>query len=359
MNFGKAFFMISGLLSIIVTPIGSIITEIGTRCSSFRGACNPYHNQPCCSQHLVCKRFKNQQHECLCDVDYEWFGNKCIQTFLELSSKSSEEECQETEFLLYIQGKCFCPVNHVMVDGRNCLPLLNEICSQNKPCVVHNSDCINGRLLKKPCRSNYDCFNVPFAECSTNKTCACKTNYVTSENGSCLLPVVGICAKNSDCKSKNSYCHFNRCQCIKNFVGQIINGVYECKQISLGFSCETAHDCGTIRNSQCLDNVCVCFEKYYALDNGITCVPRIGGYCSEDIDCAFAIFRCFNNFCECQPGYVSVSDNQCVLKSSAISCDMGIECGEHWHSDCSLDHTCFCKSNNTQVNQATCSPILG
>ncbi|XP_044578999.1 prion-like-(Q/N-rich) domain-bearing protein 25 [Cotesia glomerata] len=377
--------------------------------------------------------------------------------FLELSSRSSEEECQETEFLLYIQGKCFCPVNHVMVDGRNCLPLLNEICSQNKPCVVHNSDCINGRckcnpnfvaqsnnrclptklygkckndddcsyiknstcskynecvyninyniksfspplggdcsknadcsignstcidftcqcrpyfeiiygekcvpVLKKPCRSNCDCFNVPFAECSTNKTCACKTNYVTLENGSCLPPEIGICTKNSDCIFKNSYCYFNTCQCIRNFVGQIINGVYECKQISLGSSCETDHDCSNIKYSKCShDKICVCLETYYALDNGFICVPGIGGYCSGDIDCAFANFRCFSSLCKCQPGYVSVSDNQCVLKSSAISCDMGIECGEHWHSDCSLDHTCFCKSNNTQVNQATCSPILG
>ncbi|XP_057337558.1 rh5-interacting protein-like [Microplitis mediator] len=160
---------------------------------------------------------------------------------------------------------------------------------------------------------------------------------------------------NAYCAIPDSLCIDFSCQCKSNFV----QSSDQCVLASLGKSCKDNYDCRDIKNGLCSrDKFCACKDDYLEL-YGYECTPKLGGYCATNADCHFYSSLCFDNKCQCKSNFTAVSTSQCVLSSTVNSCNQDLDCGEPWHSICSDDKKCICKSNSIASNRWTCLPTLG
>ncbi|XP_057340542.1 rh5-interacting protein-like [Microplitis mediator] len=191
--------------------------------------------------------------------------------------------------------------------------------------------------------------------CSENNKCVCRHKFVPMNKFTCTPTVGASCTENVECQPARLLCLDNKCQYYTNF-STVLNS--KPVQVALGSPCQINADC-TILNSKCgIHKKCVCGANTLAL-NESTCVSILHGSCSNDDQCYPFPVRCSYNKCQCNQDFTSVSANQCIKTNLLYSCSSDLECSDLWHSRCSNDGKCVCRSNNIATNNSTCLPILG
>ncbi|XP_057333197.1 protein crumbs-like [Microplitis mediator] len=270
--------------------------------------------------------------------------------------------------------KCVCKKNYIRLNEKTCLPFLGEYCSTNGSCATENSNCIDNRcqcksqfiplssnkcitaIREKFCHTNNDCSEIKNAECTEEKKCSCKLNHAIMNEMACE-PLLGeLCTTNRDCITANSVCNINKCQCNRYYVAKSKN---QCEPFTLGKPCENNMECFQIPNAVCsLKKICDCDKNHYAMDDQ-TCLPILGGFCSQDDHCRYNTMNCVNNMCQCKSNFIAISGTQCKEKNLVPSCNEDFDCGDPWHGQCSEDEKCVCRENNIASNDWTCSPLIG
>ncbi|KAH0557202.1 hypothetical protein KQX54_001496 [Cotesia glomerata] len=81
---------------------------------------------------------------------------------------------------------------------------------------------------------------------------------------------------------------------------------HNCSADSALYYCENNIDCGVPWRSTCYQNHCVCNANHIAL-NALTCLPVLDGTCWKDDQCMTKNSHCDGSWCQCKPGFVSVS----------------------------------------------------
>ncbi|XP_044590447.1 prion-like-(Q/N-rich) domain-bearing protein 25 [Cotesia glomerata] len=65
---------------------------------------------------------------------------------------------------------------------------------------------------------------------------------------------------------------------------------------------------------------CICRDGYFEIKRG-TCVLQLKEICRIDRQCRIPNSVCDDGYCECEPGFLNIANNQCVLiESSVRSC---------------------------------------
>ncbi|KAG8038203.1 hypothetical protein G9C98_006530, partial [Cotesia typhae] len=170
------------------------------------------------------------------------------------------------------------------------------------------------------CEENSDCSHlIPFTECSKNKTCNCKENYLQNNVTRCDLrtAINEYCIDSSViCKKKNFVCINNYCQCKPNFVYESS----KCNPDRLYESCDRTFECYNIEHAVCSDDkICVC-DKNYTVWQENFCKPVLGGACFEDKDCIAINSVCIDGKCQCKELFFKVSENLCLSRKLKICC---------------------------------------
>ncbi|WAR03766.1 hypothetical protein MAR_010458, partial [Mya arenaria] len=100
-------------------------------------------------------------------------------------------------------------------------------------------------------------------------------------------------------------------------------------------------------NSSCVNNTCVCQEKYYVeLDQSgrKTCVLPLGADCGVGDKCGGDNTRCFNKKCACLPAYFLDSQGQCQpYRDIGEACGTRNECADEY-TVCELG-VCTCNGS--------------
>ncbi|XP_057332653.1 rh5-interacting protein-like [Microplitis mediator] len=255
------------------------------------------------------------------------------------------------------------------------MPLLNEFCTTHEECIVKDSVCRENKcqckffttsvsnrqciplLTDKFCYNDNDCRDINHTKCSNNQRCTCVSNYIPINNTVCAPLITGHCVNDNDCITANSFCFNNTCQCKYSYRAR---SYFECKKVSLGDSCNENSDCEMIANTQCSNHnkKCICDDNSFAY-NKTSCIPMIGKFCSNDSECDYDRYHCFDNKCQCLNHYLPVSENQCVSSWVVTKCNNDTDCGVPWHWECSKNKRCSCKANNTAISTTTCLPLIG
>ncbi|KAH0535767.1 hypothetical protein KQX54_019051 [Cotesia glomerata] len=326
-------------------------------------------NSICIDKKCQCKKlfFKVSENLCLSQrLGETCFNQHDCATIL-------NAECTENNV-------CECVPGYGQYNITTCAPLLGMDCSRDKLCAPVNSVCLLNHIcvceeghqpetstkcvsrhFKISCDRDDHCADIKYAECTNDNKCACKSDYVPLGNDKCVALLGHYCDDDMECISYNSVCFDHTCKCREKFLMQ---SEYQCDPISLGRVCERDRDCEVaIKNSRCSEEkICVCQNNYYAFNKvgflSFECAPYLDERCISNDDCRFNFSACINNRCQCEPGFRSVSGNQCQKIQSLYTCKENIDCGDPWHNKCSGDKKCICNKNNTAINKFTCQPLL-
>ncbi|XP_057332097.1 epidermal growth factor-like protein [Microplitis mediator] len=202
--------------------------------------------------------------------------------------------------------------------GSKCHPhSLQACCAPNNICKkqgwgahITTYFCRYSGNLTDPCQRNVDCSDINNAECSVNKICECKNNYIDVAGQICAPLLGGFCNIDADCVPTNSECIDNKCTCQLAFISQ---SIYRCIPTPLGLSCENTRDCYPRGHIICSsDKVCSCRENH-VIRNDAICAPLLEEYCWNDESCAPNHSICVNNTCICEPNYSSLLKYMCTL----------------------------------------------
>ncbi|XP_053593223.1 prion-like-(Q/N-rich) domain-bearing protein 25 isoform X2 [Microplitis demolitor] len=270
--------------------------------------------------------------------------------------------------------KCICRENHISLDNATCSPLLGGYCWTEEECVPDNSICLFDKCQCKPhfevksndqcvrkilgqyCKNNEVCEKIQHAKCSEDHRCICKQNHFAINDTICGSLLNGFCMGSEECSVDNSICAEEKCQCKVGFVQE---SKFKCIPAVLNKKCETEADCKDIWRSECSkDKVCIC-KANHTVVNGLRCAPLIGEFCIDAEDCAPYNSVCFKSKCECQSGFVTQFNTECVPPQLGKYCEMDIDCSGIRHSKCSSSNICICREHNIAVNNTSCQPILG
>lgn len=75
--------------------------------------------------------------------------------------------------------------------------------------------------LEQFCRSNADCKEIKYSECSENNKCICKSNYIAEfDHKVCKALLNEYCENVIDCSLFNSVCIDHKCRCLGSFSPQ-------------------------------------------------------------------------------------------------------------------------------------------
>ncbi|XP_044588910.1 tenascin-like [Cotesia glomerata] len=337
-----------------------------------------------CSRDKLCAPVNSVcllNHICVCEEGHQpETSTKCVSNKL-VRQCEVDDHCKAILNSKCVNNFCVCNHHHVLIDGSICAPLLNEYCEENQQCAPENSICVDHKCecmddykkhfnykcvstlghFKISCDRDDHCADIKYAECTNDNKCACKSDYVPLGNDKCVALLGHYCDDDMECISYNSVCFDHTCKCREKFLMQ---SEYQCDPISLGRVCERDRDCEVaIKNSRCSEEkICVCQNNYYAFNKvgflSFECAPYLDERCISNDDCRFNFSACINNRCQCEPGFRSVSGNQCQKIQSLYTCKENIDCGDPWHNKCSGDKKCICNKNNTAINKFTCQPLL-
>ncbi|CAG5089911.1 Protein of unknown function, partial [Cotesia congregata] len=398
-----------------------------SRCEQLLGG-QCYHDESCNIDNSACIENKCQCNPSFRNPDkYKCLPSGCIMTQIlgqrQLRTKlgnqcKTDSDCGEVRHTKCSDNhECVCAENQIMVNKATCLPLLDGFCTNDSPCFVKNSVCINNEcqcqdgyvplshnqctahchphlsfpccesnnkctkifewsvkrhisvclkpvLLGDSCQTDLDCLTVKNSWCNQNKKCECVNNSVQHNPSTCSSLIGGHCLTDDDCLILNTVCTDYLCTCKPSFVYRPQD---QCiPNISLGSSCEHNDDCDDPGHSECSeDKICVCKPRRFIKHN--TCQPRLathGTFCQSDDDCALIKYmKCSeNNKCVCHDKTILINNTTCAPILGAPlrkSCVDTLDCDDIWHMKCSENKTCICKANHIEVNQALCKPLLG
>ncbi|XP_057318029.1 cell death abnormality protein 1-like [Microplitis mediator] len=350
---GHLFLMSSKIIFIIIlhsaNPSSGNEDDSSFQCARYGENCDPYQHFSCCDKSDICKRTSSNF---ICKKKAE-LGDYCI----------NSNDCIHIPHAgcLLDEHKCVCYENYNITREGICAPTHGGVCSDKEKCAQQNLECINEicqckpyhvfrdtecvtRELGESCDDHSDCYGVEFAICSEDGKCICHDNYIPKDGSMCASILGRFCYTNEQCGVHHSICIENKCECA---FGYIADSNMRCVRRSLGKICELNSDCDHLKNSRCsLENECVCNDNNFA-NNQMGCEPVADGYCNSNKQCQFPGFHCVDNKCQCKPNFSLQSVDNCVEK-----------CSEPWHTVCSKDKKCVCKSNNIAINRSTCLPIL-
>ncbi|XP_057342153.1 prion-like-(Q/N-rich) domain-bearing protein 25 [Microplitis mediator] len=341
--------------------------------------CNPVELGLPCYDNLDCAQIYNSvcsnDKKCVCRINYVEINKKiCAALIDEYCSKSipcavnnsncientcqcgnnflreSNDQCLESIINQYchenldcemIQNTvcskdkvCVCEANYIQVSYTRCAPLLYEFCEENDDCATTNSICSSHQCtcdihysrrsndqclpshLGGQCTEDIDCDLVKNSECSSDKKCICKENYIELNKTMCASPNGYSCLTDEECGIKNSVCIDNECQCRSGYI--TVSNI-ACILVQAKKYCDSDDNCTSITNSQCSQNRrCVCKENYVEVDS-THCATLLFNDCLKNEDCVTDNSICSENKCQCGPYYTPESDNKC-LPNLAMSC---------------------------------------
>ncbi|XP_057337116.1 prion-like-(Q/N-rich) domain-bearing protein 25 [Microplitis mediator] len=268
---------------------------------------------------------------------------------------------------------CTCDNNYYAINGTFCGPLLNISCSDNEPCAIDNSICIDNKCQCRPnyeyqlfqcipqvlrgfCKTHQNCGLISNSHCF-EKTCECKNGYFQFDDKTCAPILNTFCWNDNYCKIQNSVCIDNKCECKPNF-SKFSNKL--CLPTQLEQPCKIHFDCQLIKSAICSgQNKCICTEDYGQYNSTI-CGPLLGSLCFGNEYCATDNSICTHYRCKCKEGYLQQSHDRCISKYIGKFCELDEDCDEVRHSKCfKQNNTCVCRANNIQINETICAPLLG
>ncbi|XP_032683723.1 prion-like-(Q/N-rich) domain-bearing protein 25 [Odontomachus brunneus] len=152
--------------------------------------------------------------------------------------------------------------------------------------------CWGNRGIDETCIQNYDCYVEGFVNellCKDNK-CGCPDDtHMNKNETACIKNVAGIgdiCEVNEDCKTTNTICNENVCDCQENYYPS--KKREECLA-GLNSTCEMDKQC-IPADSVCISKVCSCKQDYVPVSID-TCLPTLpyGESCSQNIQCSVIV----------------------------------------------------------------------
>ncbi|XP_044590437.1 tenascin-like [Cotesia glomerata] len=308
---------------------------------------------------------------CQCKVGFVQESKfRCVSASLNKNCDTDEDcgniwrsECSDSKV-------CVCLVNHTVVGGSRCAPLLGEFCLNADDCAPHRSVCFESKcdcqsgfvvqsntecvpaLLGKPCEIDVDCIEINHSKCSKDNVCICRENTIAVSNSSCEPLLGSFCWKNEKCAPDNSVCLQNECRCKPSFEPLSSN----CVKLPLGKSCVTDSDCITTSYLKCSrDDKCVC-RAFYIEEDQINCRPLLNGICLTNNDCLPEYSECINGKCRCQEKFIPVSNDQCIPVEPRKQCNSDNSCNDR-HANCNEVNECECAVLYEKRN-GTCMPLI-
>ncbi|KAH0545850.1 hypothetical protein KQX54_003573 [Cotesia glomerata] len=285
-------------------------------------------------------------------------------------------DCFAVDYTICAKGRCKCVPNYIQINSYTCASFLGAFCENNKTCIASNSACIDNKCQCKPlfvsktnrecvpiplrrsCTKDFDCIDVENAKCSDNYKCICKDNYAERNHATCQ-PLLGeFCKKDTDCEVDNSICKDSKCQCKDKFAPESNNNK-KCTSNPLGKFCEINEDCSNILHAKCSKSkICVCRDQYDEINNS-TCEPPLGEFCWNNERCAAINSICNYNECQCKPGYVPLSKNECIKSPVGSDCWDDSDCTKKLRqTKCSKNKKCICEEEIVSENGFECLQVL-
>ncbi|XP_044581326.1 prion-like-(Q/N-rich) domain-bearing protein 25 [Cotesia glomerata] len=291
-------------------------------------------------------------------MEQEQLGSQCIYS----------SDCLKFHNTDCINNKCRCSSNYIQLNSTYCAPKLGAYCAR-EACAAGNSVCIDYKCqcspnflkshdrclatnLNQSCSINADCDGIPFAECSTAKTCSCRLNYIQRGSNQCLSALGEACSEHSSCAAANSLCIDYKCQCKPRYAS-LSNS--ECVPLRINGVCRDNFDCQDVLNTICTDNKCQCDQDSFEVDG--KCVALLGGFCSTNSDCITGN-SCIDHICQCSHNYEPIGQNSCKPKSIGKACKLDEDCDFIKNAKCA-DNVCQCRDKYFGKSDFLCSPIIG
>ncbi|XP_057330753.1 prion-like-(Q/N-rich) domain-bearing protein 25 [Microplitis mediator] len=210
-------------------------------------------------------------------------------------------------------------------------------------------------MLGDFCEMNIYCQEVMHAQCSKNKTCVCRPNYVALNSSRCVPLLEEDCWNNEECATINSVCLNSKCQCKHNYTACSNN---LCETRFLGKRCTDNKECMYSLNAECSrDNECVCSSNYIKVNE--QCKPLLSGYCISQNECVPDNSICLHYQCRCKRNFVALSVYQCASVEVNEPCNTHEDCRKiKKYTRCTPDNVCECDVNYVKMDDNSCAPIL-
>ncbi|XP_044578694.1 prion-like-(Q/N-rich) domain-bearing protein 25 isoform X1 [Cotesia glomerata] len=351
-------FMIFGLPQ--VYTIDSI-----NQCADHLKQCNPILDLPCCEENNTCALIHwNDQNL-----------YKCLKKMRLDEPCMFDSDCSDSESVICSpdEGVCKCSEKHLRVNDHKCASLLGNPCKENSDCAVLNSICHKNickckssyysssnnicvlTALEKPCFSDDECWTTKNTVCADNGICACIGSYQEMNNAVCASFLQGYCKYYTDCWPDNSICIDNRCECKYGF--QPIT-YKECQASPLEKLCIDDIDCNQISPGSKITGREYACKRHKSYGYNFRCSALLGHFCVLQRHCLINNSHCISNICQCEPGFVSKSKDECVPILLNKPCESNNDCDRESHLMCSNDKKCVCEQGYLEVNR-TCAPTLG
>ncbi|XP_053595116.1 protein eyes shut homolog isoform X2 [Microplitis demolitor] len=328
-----------------------------------------WSDEECATINSVCLHSK-----CQCKHNYIAHSNNLCE------SRSLGKRCTDNKECMYIvnaecsrDNECVCSPNYIRVNNQ-CKPLLSGYCMSQNECVPSHSICLDYQCrckgnfvalsiyqcasvqVNEPCNTHEDCRKIKkYTQCTSNKVCECRYNYVKMDDNSCAPILNQFCFDNDKCAPSNSICINNKCQCKTNFEAVSHD---ECLPSLLGMYCEDNEDCIT-DHAICseFEHKCTC-EEHYITVNDTTCVPVIGGFCKDDSECMPDNSVCLDNECRCKNNFTSVNNQECIKIYLDLPCEEDGDCYDVNRAMCSENKICTCKQNSIVNTDRLCISLI-
>ncbi|XP_054163424.1 uncharacterized protein LOC128961233 [Oppia nitens] len=220
---------------------------------------------------------------------------------------------------------------YIISIGVNCFNTcqLQPDCDQELHCdnITHICYCIpnyryllpNGVCLQ---RSNVNSRCIIYKPCIDGKCTATNDIEVNFDGNSYNKLIVRKALLNFIIKrQKNNILGF--CECDKERDGNSDRGSndgyrQQCNYKVIGRHCTVDEHCAKfVTNSQCKDNVCICNDTYYHLDDSCIQKKSLDDFCSDNTQCISNLY-CRNFVCKCRKNYFyDVYSRTCLYRSGS------------------------------------------
>ncbi|CAG7818758.1 unnamed protein product [Allacma fusca] len=332
------------------------VSKVNQTCSEY-----PENGLPAkyCTPNSLCLPDASNESRCYCQRNFvEDANGACTQSSLHGEACDIDKQCKQDAFLKcgLEERHCICDIDEVNQvwdqQSKKCVSLLRSDCTPLSPGLPRV--CIDGS--KSSCVGNI---------------CACESSYVPSDdNKRCVRPYNGTCTSSTDCADgldcnlppeptttstttptpasnpppvNEPTAESGTCGC--SSTEKYNDGLKRCEVLaSKACSAESTKKC--IENSQCVDGLCKCDDKYILNADG-TCAGNFGANCTKTPadTCSTTNFLQCNNesTCECKANYEhSSATGKCIAFIGSPCIDNG-NC-DSFTSTCNNSRICTCTS---------------
>ncbi|XP_044592900.1 fibrillin-1-like [Cotesia glomerata] len=363
-------------------------------CEDNRGCRNVMHSS--CSNNNTCKCNDNYQlkgKECLGLANAECLeADECLMSNSTCTSRTCQcrkgyyladkitcykyaeelyDHCEDEHGCCSIDNaectsnKCVCK-SDFFEENKQCKRLIGTECLLNSDCTIENStckgcscECANGFYhslnrkqclalatnLGSTCEDNRGCQRLKYTECSSNKTCNCKSNFI-KVNEKCRSIYGEECDSELDCATKGSKCESRTCECKSGDYLSADKSQCYIKATELNKFCGDNRGCRSIKYSRCSSkNTCECKDDYQ--QKGHLCLGKIDADCSNSTECGAKDAICSaDNTCQCPLNYYFENGN-CHKYAAKLEeeCYSMEACDHLPYAQCGSSGKCECRDN--------------